>query len=171
MIMKSKPYKIFKDIVESVSFGLTCSYQFGYWPEIASNLKNLGRDQTLAAARYPFVMVSAGYVENKDPEDRNVLSEADLSVYIVGRSSKGLSTLERETQIYDAVLYPIYLRLFEHLKKSPYVLTDFGHIEHTCQNLYYLQNMAENQNQLNDFVDAIEIQIKNFKINKTYSCQ
>lgn len=168
MIRKSKPYKLFEEIVSQ--FTLSCNYQFGYWPEIAANLKNVGRDQTLSAARYPFVMVSAGYIENKDPDNRNALSTSDLDVYIVDRSSKGLTTLQRETQIYDAILYPLYEELFERLEKSPYILTNFGHIEHTCQNLYYLQSMGENQNQLNDFVDAIEIKIKDFKINKTYQC-
>jgi hypothetical protein len=169
MIRKSKPYKLFEEIV--AQFTLTCHYQFGYWPEIASNLKDLGRDQTLAAARYPFIMVSAGYVENKDIDNLNAISESDLSVYIVDRCPKGLSTLERETQIYDAILYPLKDELFERLKNSPYILTDFGRIEHTCQNMYYLQNMEKNQNQLDDFVDAIEIKIKDFKINKTYVCQ
>ena len=170
MINRIKPYEIFKSIVEN-DFVLTCYYQFGYWPEIANNLTSAGRDATLAAAQFPFIMVSAGYVENQEPKNPLVLSESDLDVYIVDRADKNLTSLQRETQIYDAVLYPIYDELITHLKKSPYILTDYGKIEHTCKNLYYLRVLDEKKIPISDYYDAIELKIKNFKVNKTYVCQ
>jgi hypothetical protein len=167
MIKRSKPYKLIQDIVEN-NFILDCAYQYGFWPEIAANLKNTGRDQTLATASYPFVMVSVGYKEQKESDNQNAFSVVDLDIYIIAKSDKNLTTLQRETQIYDAILYPLYDELFTWLKKSPYILTDFNKIPHEAQNMYYLRTMGGEQNQLNDFVDGIEINIKDFKINKTY---
>lgn len=168
MIDRIKPYEIFKTIVES-DFILTCHYQFGYWPEIANNLTSAGRDATLDAAQYPFVMVSAGYEEKMNPKNPNVLSECDLDIYIVDRTTKNLSTLEREIQIYDAKLYPIYDELMEHLSYSPYVL-GFSDTDRTCKNLYYLRVLNEKKIPISDYYDAIELKIKGFKVNKTYIC-
>lgn len=168
MIVEQYPYKIIQDIVNE--FTLDCSYQFGFWPEIEENLKSAGQDPTLAAARYPFIMVSAGYTENKETNP-SVYSEVDLDIYIVHHGEKGLSTPQRETQVYEAVLYPLYRELIERLELTPKLIrNNNGHLPHDKRNLYYLRVLDEKKLPISDYYDAIELKFQGLKIAKIYAC-
>jgi hypothetical protein len=174
MIQELYPYQIIKNIVESTSDPMThtCYFDYGYWPEIANNLTSKGQDATLAAARYPLVMVSAGYkFKKEDNKPGGYATLSDFNVYIIDQSDKNYSTIQRETLVYQAIINPVYIELMQKLHKSPYFLKEFGNnLPHSTENLYYLRVLDEKKLPINNFYDAKEIKFDDLRLNNTYVC-
>jgi len=163
---------LFQEVVALVNSVETPLYfMFGYWPEISNELKSDGKSPTLKNARYPFLMLSAGWSEEKET-DPGIFSELKgLKLYLVTRSEKNLSTDERETQYYQAILEPLYQKIITKMKNGGRFTTN-GKMNHEIEKLYYLRGMeAPKANQLSDFVEAIEISFSSLKVTEKYVCQ
>jgi len=163
---------LFRDIVTLVSTVENPLYfMFGFWPEIANDLKSMGKSDALKGARYPFLMLSAGWSEDKDTDPGIFTELNNLNLYLVTRSSKELSTDQRETQYYQAILEPIYQNVIKEMKNCGAFTTN-GKMPHELNKLYYLRGMdAPTANQLCDYVEAIELQFSNLKVTEKYVCQ
>ena len=153
---------IFNGLVTNMT--LTAYFQFGYWPEIANDYMSKGRSFAQGQQRYPMIMLSAGWSENRELVDYRLEFECSPSIYIVSISKKELSTSDRSERIYKEILDPIYLEFMDKIRESRQFLLDNKRIEHEKTNLYYLRTLEANQNQLNEYVDAIEIKFNNLKI-------
>lgn len=169
--MKKDQY--LNEIISAIVSGFTntCYFRFGYWPEVRSILQDLAQDTTLEATRYPFIMLSAGWTENREPEEGVYADITDATLYIVAQSDKNYSTTERETLVFQAVIEPIYNELLTALKANEYIEVEYDRLPHSIQKLYYLRNMETNQNQLRNYVEVMQLNISNIRILDEYTCQ
>lgn len=163
-----------QDIIEEIVDAMTvdCYFQFGYWPEVSVILQDLGQSKTgLQNTRYPFIMLSAGWREQKETELGIYAEIRDLQLYIVAESQKNYSTAQREELVFQPVIMPIYDQLIEGLKNHVALEVPFNEFPHEIQKLYYLRNMEANQNQLRNYVEVLQVSPELLRVHYDYVCQ
>jgi hypothetical protein len=162
--------EIFENIVDSLTINqysntaTKVNYKFGYWPVIAQELQSEGRSKSMAGMRYPLIMLNADF-------DEQVIDYRKVRInptfYIITQTRANYSIDQRLELVYKPVLYKIYKSFITAIRKSKKFWL-FGHeFPHTRKDLFYLQNLAADQNKINDIIDAIELKFTNLDLIKS----
>lgn len=113
--------------------------------------------------KYPLIHLVRDFYEERG-QDPGAYATASLNIIIIHQTVNTYKVADREVNVFKPVLYPIYQEFLEQLDKSGWTksgdLETFRHrkIDHAFWGNRKLET-------LNDYVDAIEIQNLNIKIN------
>jgi len=140
-------------------------FDYGNYIEIANKLSEKNRNNT----KYPLFVLIEDVTETETDED-GVYKIYNFNMIIAYNTLAKYSTQERLTNIFKLVLQPLYRQLLDQMKSSGKFKIEKDYIEHTKTNRYFLGSQTPNQNQLNDFVDAIEINFRNVKLFTLSTC-
>jgi hypothetical protein len=165
-------YSVFYNLIELVKTHYsTLNFAYGYWNNVSNEMVTNGRSSKLTEFdKYPLVFVHADFKENKDT-DLDIFAEIDPKVYILARTKPEYRFMDRYTNVFVAMLYPIYVSILTHMKSSDYFKLDstknsvYPLIPHVKKDLYFIGSLDKNQNVLNEYVDAIELSFSKLQIN------
>jgi hypothetical protein len=95
---------------------------------------------------------------------------ANLTIVFIHQTKQTFKTDERDENVFKPVLWPIYYEFMEQLKRSAWILNPWqntGEFRHRVIKRAFWGNrqLKASENILNDYVDAIEVQNLQIKIN------
>lgn len=141
------------------------NYQFGFIYELLETMVQWDKSQTLDYLKYPLVWLVTDFDENRGNNGADFYATVNLNIIIANFTQREYKAYERMDVNYRPILYPIYYELLHQLAKHPSIsVQDEIQIPHTKTDRYFWgkNHLANN---LNDSVDAIEIQNLQLKIN------
>ena len=94
----------------------------------------------------------------------------NLTIVFIHQTQQNFKTDERDEKVFKPVLWPIYYEFMEQLKRSAWILNPWqntGEFRHRVIKRAFWGNrkLETTKNILNDYVDAIEVQNLQLKIN------
>ena len=157
---------VLADIVSNITYGGSAVFfDYGNYIELANKLSLKNRNNQ----KYPLFALIQDVTETETSED-GVYKIYDFNMIIAYNTRQDYTTQERLTNIFKPILQPLYRDLIEEIKSSNYFVIDREFIDHTKTNRYFLGSETPNQNRLNDYVDVIEINFRNMKLNTETTC-
>jgi len=159
-------YDVFKNLVDLVKADTDLpkitQFIYGYWFNATNELVSSGRSSKLKEiSKYPLIFVHADFKEKRG-ESLDVLAEINPKIYIFAETDANYEMSDRLSEIFSKILYPTYNILIEKMQTCNYFKLDYSKnkypdIQHEKKDLYYISSEGDNQNQLNECVDAIEL--------------
>lgn len=150
-------------ILQAESPMLNIRYQYGHYNELIETLSQEDQSQEERFNKYPRVWLRTDFRERRG-QQQGIYAEVFLNIVLMHHSSRVYKSVERKVNVFEPVLYPIYYEFLNQLYKHPliHVMSD-EMVSHDKYDKYYLGNTQ--QGKTNDFVDAIEIDNLQLKIN------
>jgi hypothetical protein len=141
-------------------------FDFGNYIEIANKLSKKNRNNQ----KYPLFALILDVKENK--LDEPIFMAYDFKLIIAYNTDDDYTSQQRRDNIFKPILQPLYRKFINELllNKDSYFRFQNLYIDHSKYDRYYLGSENPNQNQFNDFVDAIELDIFNLKVNNKIIC-
>lgn len=174
---------VFKPIVASVSAKLLASlqdyddmitgvhYLFGHPLEVVNTITQYDQGDSSKFNKYPLVALFLDTKEKMAPQV-GVYASYRLHMAIIRACYDPNQTADqRDETNFKPVLMPIYLQLMEEIRLSGGFMTVGSQIPHDKTNRYYWgrQGLWKNEgNIFNDWVDCIEIENLELKLNVNY---
>ena len=118
--------------------------------------------------KYPLIFLHADMKEDKDIS-LDVYAEIDPKMYIIARTQPTYKFIDRYNEVFVKVLFKIYDLLIEKIKTCGFFKLDksksiYPLIPHTKKDLYFIGALEKDQNILNEYVDAIELDFPKLQI-------
>lgn len=143
-------------------------YQYGHLDELIQTLAQMDGDTSTRVVKYPLIYLVQDFRERRGQE-AGVYASVSLNIIIAHQTEPTDKITDRMVKVFKPVLYPIYYSLKEQLAKSAMILQGSEDMipEDKFDRAYWgTQKVGGTaKNTLNDFVDAIELQNLQLKIN------
>jgi hypothetical protein len=157
---------------ETVALGATSiqaiDFQYGHRVELIQTLAQKDSDPQQRFLKYPLVYLVQDFRERRGREV-GVYAEVSLNIIIAHQTESTDKITDRMAKVFKPVLYPIYYSLIKQLATIPQTLEGYqDQISHDKWDRSYWGTQAVSSNTanvLNDYVDAIDIQNLDLKIN------
>lgn len=148
----------------------TINYQYGHFRELIVTLGQWDTDPTLRMGKYPMIYVVQDFVEHRG-KLAGVYADLTLQVIICHQTEDDYKIGERYVNVFKPVLYPIYYSFMKQLALSPMTFPSSPDlIAHDKWDRSFwgtskvVGSGGTDRSVLNDFVDAIDIQNLQIKI-------
>jgi hypothetical protein len=143
-------------------------FQYGHLDELIQTLAQKDADPQARFLKYPLVYLVQDFRERRGRQP-GVYAELNLNIIIAHQTEATDKITDRYAKVFKPVLYPIYYSLIKQLATIPQTLQgNQDVIPHDKWDRSYWGTQAVGGNTadtLNDYVDAIEIQNLDLKIN------
>lgn len=148
----------------------TINYQYGHFRELIVTLGQWDTDPTLRVQKYPMIYLVQDFVEHRG-KGAGVYADLNLQVIICHQTADDYKITDRYANVFKPVLYPIYLEFMNQLAKSPMTFpasADLIPHDKWDRSFWGTSKVVgaggTDRSVLNDFVDAIDIQNLQIKI-------
>lgn len=157
---------------ETAALGSTAiqaiDFQYGHKMELIQTLAQMDSDQSARFLKYPLVYLVQDFRERRGQQP-GVYAEVNLNIIIAHHTDQNYKITDRMANVFKPVLYPIYYSLIKQLATIPQTLQgNQDVIPHDKWDRSFWGKQAVGGNtslSINDYVDAIEIQNLDLKIN------
>lgn len=144
------------------------SYSADTIEKMNEKLINLSKNQGTSQLKFPLIWVQRPFTL-KLLSFGWYASIKDLNIYIIHSTTKGFSWEQRQAQIYNRILYPIFTEFMRLLARSKaFTGTVPYHIGVDEADVYYWGE--DQKNVLNDIVDIMLIRNPDMKVNNNANC-
>lgn len=139
------------------------SYSYGHYNELTEELIQEDQSQEERFNKYPRIWLRTDFRERRGQQP-GIYAEVFLNVIIMHHTDRNYKSTQRKANVFEPVLYPIYYEFVNQLYQHPliHVISD-EMIPHDKYDRYYWGNTK--QGKTNDFVDGIELDNLQLKIN------
>lgn len=145
----------------------TINFQKGHQIELIQTLAQLDASPQLKNLKYPLIWLVQDFKEKRGRK-AGIYATTNLSIVIAHQTVDTYKATERDVNVFRPVLYPIYYALLEALAVSDFVNDGSSDLMmHDKEDKYFWGTQSIGgtiANQLNDYVDAIEISNLNLTI-------
>jgi hypothetical protein len=149
-------------------------YFYGHAEEIANMIDGKTSSAIYKYQKYPMIALYVDVKENRQLKDENKLAQADLHVLLATETKREYSCAERDTNIVNPILFPLYNLFMNSFEKNRhlFIIPPNEGFSHEMSVKYLHNSDGKQQNTLNAYVDAIEISGLKVKIRliPTYQC-
>lgn len=133
-------------------------FSFWHYPgtpnEISAALLKIGEHVNGSLLKFPAVLNFQTIRQEKKAGTTTV----SYNLAIVGSVQSEWTTEQRETQVFDRLLRPIYEEFMNQVARSNYFLLPYGGAPHACYEVFTTgSNSSELINRYGDYIDAIEL--------------
>lgn len=175
-VVQKNPTKSLLEVIqanEAAALGRTMIQQIRYskssFDELIATLAQADGSSEEKFNKYPLIHLVQDVVEERG-QDVNVYSSSLLNIIFIHQTDQNYKIDDRDEKVFKPVLWPMYYQFMEELKKSEWVFGDYdttGEFRHRVikRAFWGNRNLQGSKNILNDYVDAIEIQNLQLKIN------
>lgn len=141
-------------------------FDFGNYIEITNKLSKKNKNNL----KYPLFALILDVVENEI--DGPVYKSYNFNLIIAYHTEKNYTSQQRLENIFKPILQPLYRKLIDEIKRNydNYFIITGDYVDHTKYDRYFLGSESPNQNKLNDYIDAIEIEFRNIRVTNDYTC-
>ncbi len=151
----------------------TINFQYGHKKELIETLIQMDQNPDNQANKYPLVYLVQDFSEERG-KAVGQYAEVSLNVIIAHSTRNDHKITDRMTKVFKPVLYPIYYQFMKFLAAHPMVnVINSDMIPHKkTDRSYWGRNAVGGTDalKLNDYVDAIEIENLQLKINYKSGC-
>lgn len=147
----------------------TIDYQYGHIQELLETLFQMTKSPEEYLKKYPLVYLVQDFEEERGTT--GYYADVRLNIIIAHSTVNTYKITDRMRLVFKPVLYPIYYALLDAMANHPSILQGAEEsIPHrkTDRSYWGSNKIDGNQNVLNDYVDAIELENLNLKINYSY---
>jgi hypothetical protein len=159
---------------ETAAVGLTgittINFQYGHFRELIQTLAQWDTDETQRFQKYPLIYLVQDFREQRG-RAAGVYADIAVNVIICHQTEGDYKMADRMTKVFKPVLYPIYYSLIRQLTKSGMTFASSSDmVPHDKWDRAYwgtsklVGSGGNDRSMLNDFVDAIDIQNLQLKI-------
>lgn len=144
----------------------TISYSRSSFDELIETLAQKDKPVETRNAKYPLIHLVRDFSEDRG-KVTGIYAEVNLNIIIIHQTENTYKIEDREEKVFKPVLYPIYYEFMKQLAKHKLVHVDsYKMIPHRKWDRAFWGNrqLYASKNKLNDYVDAIELQNINLKI-------
>jgi hypothetical protein len=148
----------------------TINYQYGHFRELIVTLGQWDLDPLLRVGKYPMIYVVQDFVERRG-KLAGVYAELSLQVIVCHQTEADYKITDRYANVFKPVLYPIYYSLMKNLAlsnmtfpSSPDLISHDKYDRSFWGTSKVVGSGGTDRSVLNDFVDAIDIQNLQLKI-------
>lgn len=138
-------------------------YDFGNYIEITNKLSKENKRNL----KYPLFALILDVKENSD-NNKIVYKSCDFKMIIAYNTEKNYTSQERKENIFKPILHKLYKKLIDTIilnENGDFVISD-NFVNNNKTDLYFMGSQSPNQNQFNDYVDAIEIEFRGLRLRK-----
>lgn len=132
-------------------------FLFWHYPgthnEISRNLLEIGKHVNGSRVKFPAILNFQAIRQEKSGEDVKLV----YNLAIVGSVLSEWTTEQREVQVFDRLLRPIYVEFMSQIQKAGYFHLNYGNPPHTYYEIFTTGNDERIMNRYGEFVDAIEL--------------
>lgn len=130
--------------------------------EISNALLDIGKHPKGVRLKFPSILNFQSIRQDKSSE--SVRISYNLAIVCIVRSE--WTTEQREKQVFDCVLRPIYEEFINQINLCNYFQKDYGIPEHTYYEIFTTGgNSNEIANRYGDYIDAIELHNLSLRLN------
>lgn len=148
-------------------------YDYGHYLDIANKLTAKDENDVFKFQKYPLIMLALDQTETHGQDDRFIYSFSP-KIFIFAETQEYYTSQDRMLNVFKPILYPIYHLLVQKIKESEYFFFDNQLLlPHTKIDRMIWGNSAFDGNTatiFNDYLDGIEIEIDNIRVNKQFTC-
>ncbi len=158
---------------ETAALGRSLIQQIRYsqssFDELIENLAQADKSGEGRFKKYPIVhLVHDLYVDRGT--DIGVYGSTSVNIIFIHQTVQAYKNEQRDEKVFKPVLYPIYYEFLNQLNKSPWIFATWettGQFKHRMVKRAFWgnRNLQGSKNVLNDYVDALDIQNLQLKIN------
>jgi hypothetical protein len=179
LLVKSKTTSTFKvEPIYSTSISGTTwktakpYFYYGHPVEIANMIMDKDKSGVYKYQKYPLIALYLDIPEKRNSKDEIKNVECSLYLVIVMETKQNYVASERLTNVFKAVLYPLYDKFMTVLEENRklFVIPVEESFDHEKTDKFLHNSDGTNQNTLNAFVDAIEIKNLKLKIKLVPTC-
>lgn len=146
------------------------NYQYGHFRELIQTMAQWDTDPSLRTQKYPLIYLVQDFKEARG-KGAGVYADVSLNIIICHQTDPTYKVTDRMTNVFKPVLYPIYYSLIKQLTKnnltfavSPDLVPHDKWDRSYWGTLQLNTGGSDHKLALNDFVDAIDIQNLQLKI-------
>jgi hypothetical protein len=153
---------IIEDVVDTMS--LTCYYLYGHPVEVVNTLSEWSKHPAKKVEKFPLIILMQDFEERKGTA-QGINSEVSLNIVIATNTLNSYKSVDRYTNTFKAILYPLYDEFIDRVKLSGYFKDEL--LQHVkIDRVYWGKSglYGNTGNTFNDYIDAIEIQNLELKI-------
>lgn len=125
-------------------------------------------DYDYSTQKFPLIELVLNDIESEDTYYEKA-NYKNFNIVISVDTCENWTGDQRLVNNFDAILYPLYKRFAKLLYESPYVLKP-NEIKIDRKDIF-LASYQYKQNSKNNFVDAIDLNIRNLTLNFNYTCK
>jgi hypothetical protein len=148
----------------------TINYQYGHFRELIVTLAQWDTDPSLRMGKYPMIYVVQDFVEHRG-KLAGVYADLSLQVIVCHQTEADYKITDRYAKVFKPVLYPIYYSFLKNLAlsnmtfpSSPDLISHDKYDRSFWGTSKVVGSGGTDRSVLNDFVDAIDIQNLQLKI-------
>jgi hypothetical protein len=147
-------------------------FEYGHALEIANMIMEKDESHVYKYQKYPLVALYLDIPETRFSKDDIPNVECSLYLILVQETKQEYTASERQTNVFKPVLYPLYNKLMTVLEanRKLFLMGIDENFTHKKTDKYLHNSDGTNQNTLNAFVDAIEIENLKLKIKLVETC-
>lgn len=146
----------------------TIDYQYGHVQELIETLQQMTKSTEEMFNKYPLVWLVQDFVENRNTGG-SYYASVNLNLIIAHQTVNTYKIKDRMLNVFKPVLYPIYLTLLSAMANNKWIVDGSADaIAHSkIDRSYWGSNPIDGNkgNILTDYVDAIELENLQLKIN------
>lgn len=148
------------------------NYQYGHFRELMQTLAQWDTDPNLRMQKYPLIYLVQDFKESRG-KAAGVYADVSLNIIICHQTEADYKAMDRMAKVFKTVLYPIYYSLLKQISKHSLTFAASPDLipHDKTDRLYWGANSISSdktggtdRTMLNDFVDAIDIQNLQVKI-------
>lgn len=150
---------VLADLIEANSKIKTLNYIYSPEKEMRETLEQMSKGIATSKKMFPLIWLwEKPIVENRSNQ-RGFYASVSLHVFIMFYTKQTYKSFERETEVFDPILRPIYWKLLEALDQSVAFNSpdEFHGINHDKIDHKFLGMNNQAESWVSTFVDAIEI--------------
>lgn len=175
-VVEKNPAKSLLELIqanEAAALGRTMIQQIRYskssFDELIATLAQADGSGEERFNKYPLIHLVQDVVEERG-QDVGIYSTTLLNIIFIHQTDQNYKIDDRDEKVFKPVLWPMYYQFMEELKKSAWIFGSYdttGEFRHRVikRAFWGNRNLQGSKNILNDYVDAIEIQNLQLKIN------
>jgi len=149
-------------------------YLYGHILDILDRLSIKDESSTLKFEKYPLIMLIQDFEEVSIGRGAYEYNIPEVKVIIATETDPDYDSTKRYENTFKPILYPIWEYLLKSIVRSDYLnITSIEDIEYSKFDRVFWGKESVygvTSNNLNDYLDAIEIKFKNLKLKKYLNC-
>jgi hypothetical protein len=147
-------------------------FHYEKYLEQSNSLAQKDSSLTYRNQKYPLFHLLLDISETRDINDLVYTQIPELVIIISVQTDPKKTSEWRNQNTFENILRPLYTKFINELNDSYFInKLKKDKIQHTYIERFYLGTATRNQNQYNDFVDAIELRISNLSLKNLLNCR
>lgn len=145
------------------------NYKYGYIDELNEMMLQWAKDPTSVVLKFPILWLEQPYIIDRRLRGETVYGKVNLRLFIIQQTDANYKAIDRMTNVYKPIIYPIYRSLLKQIDLSlAFTTQSKDQIAHSFSDRYYWGKDTEAL--FGDKVDCSIVSITELLISNNPNC-